>query len=239
MIKISQCPCDHCFRTVFILFCSTLLSPTSSNSDTLRRDLRWTYSGWDMSAYVIGHRATDLSWYFLYKTTGMMNAGCRCHRMTQRKPRCCSSGSSTCSCKTSAPSPATSTSPWTSTTMIAVRYTTCNVWASVKNLVFDLHGDHIWACSCFKVTPAEYQPPGFKEGECDRLWFEGVPVHFKVGEVQTAFHTLRVRITAEKGRMEQLTGNHLKETEQDSEREMMNVGTYRGAVCRCHFLKMF
>ncbi|XP_028282987.1 zebrafish testis-expressed 38 isoform X2 [Parambassis ranga] len=67
-----------------------------------------------------------------------------------------------------------------------------------------------------------YYDNSFKEGECDRLWFEGIPVHFKVGEVQTAFHTLRLRITAEQGRMEQLRGNHLRETEQDSQREMMN-----------------
>ncbi|XP_034469390.1 zebrafish testis-expressed 38 isoform X2 [Hippoglossus hippoglossus] len=63
------------------------------------------------------------------------------------------------------------------------------------------------------ITPAEYQPPGFKEGECDSLWFEGMAVHFKVGEVQTAFHSLRVRVSAEQGRMEILQeGNQLRET---------------------------
>nr|XP_020506851.1 HORMA domain-containing protein 1-like [Labrus bergylta] len=62
------------------------------------------------------------------------------------------------------------------------------------------------------ITPADYQPPGFKEGECDSLWFEGMAMHFKVGEVQTAFHTLRVRVSAEKGRLEKLQeGNHLRE----------------------------
>lgn len=66
-----------------------------------------------------------------------------------------------------------------------------------------------------KVTPADYQPPGFKEGECDSLWFEGLAVHFKVGEVQTAFHTLRVRVSAEQGRLRKLQeGKHLKETKQ-------------------------
>lgn len=65
------------------------------------------------------------------------------------------------------------------------------------------------------VTPADYQPPGFKEGECDSLWFEGMAVHFKVGEVQTAFHTLKVRVSAEQGRMKKLQeGNHLRETKQ-------------------------
>ncbi|XP_056277754.1 zebrafish testis-expressed 38 [Pseudoliparis swirei] len=68
------------------------------------------------------------------------------------------------------------------------------------------------------VTPADYQPPGFKEGECDSLWFEGMAVHFKVGEVQTAFHTLRVRVSAEQSRMEKLQeGTHTRETKQVSQ----------------------
>ncbi|KAM3604480.1 uncharacterized protein V6R79_011658 [Siganus canaliculatus] len=69
------------------------------------------------------------------------------------------------------------------------------------------------------VTPADYEPPGFKEGECDSLWFEGVAVHFKVGEVQTAAHTLRVRVSAEQGRLEKLQkGNHLRDSEDGSQR---------------------
>ncbi|TDH06026.1 hypothetical protein EPR50_G00128870 [Perca flavescens] len=69
------------------------------------------------------------------------------------------------------------------------------------------------------VTPADYQPPGFKEGECDNLWFEGMAVHFKVGEVQTAFHTLRVRVSAEQGWLEKLQkGNQLTEAKQVSQR---------------------
>ncbi|XP_034411166.1 zebrafish testis-expressed 38 [Cyclopterus lumpus] len=68
------------------------------------------------------------------------------------------------------------------------------------------------------ITPADYQPPGFKEGECDSLWFEGMAVHFKVGEVQTAFHTLRVRVSAEQSRLEKLQeGNHMRETKQVSQ----------------------
>ncbi|KAF1383482.1 hypothetical protein PFLUV_G00132350 [Perca fluviatilis] len=69
------------------------------------------------------------------------------------------------------------------------------------------------------VTPADYQPPGFKEGECDNLWFEGMAVHFKVGEVQTAFHTLRVRVSAEQGWLEKLQkGNQLTGAKQVSQR---------------------
>lgn len=86
-----------------------------------------------------------------------------------------------------------------------------------------------------KVTPADYQPPGFKEGECDSLWFEGMAVHFKVGEVQTAFHSLRVCVSAEQGRLEKLQeGSHFRETKQvPPEREMMMVGLqydFLGAV---------
>ncbi|XP_071372861.1 zebrafish testis-expressed 38 [Centroberyx affinis] len=67
------------------------------------------------------------------------------------------------------------------------------------------------------ITPADYEPPGFKEGKCDSLWFEGMAVHFGVGEVQTAFHTLKVRVAAEQGRLEKLQkGNHLRETKQGS-----------------------
>ncbi|KAF7660738.1 hypothetical protein LDENG_00276650 [Lucifuga dentata] len=47
------------------------------------------------------------------------------------------------------------------------------------------------------ITPTDYEPPGFKEGECDSLWFEGTAVHFRVGEVKTAFHNLRVGVSTE------------------------------------------
>uniref|UniRef100_A0A8C9X2L6 Zebrafish testis-expressed 38 n=1 Tax=Sander lucioperca TaxID=283035 RepID=A0A8C9X2L6_SANLU len=93
------------------------------------------------------------------------------------------------------------------------------------------------------VTPADYQPPGFKEGECDSLWFEGMAVHFKVGEVQTAFHTLRVRVSAEQGWLEKLQkGNQLTEAKQVSqrncpEREAIKVGPDRGLFkCRISVL---
>lgn len=55
-------------------------------------------------------------------------------------------------------------------------------------------------------------------------------MHFKVGEVQTAFHSLRVRVSAEQGRLEKLQeGNHLREIKQASqrnppERETIKVG---------------
>ena len=165
---------------------------------------------------------------------------CRSQWRTPREPLCCSSESSSCSCRTWTPSPTTSTSPWSSTTMMTVRH----VHASAKlnenqqeSCTFlGLHRTVISTCSPFKVTPADYQPPGFREGESDSLWFEGVAVHFKVGEVQTAFHTLRVRVSAEQSRLEKLQeGNHLRETKQVSqkcspEREMIKVGPERGIV---------
>uniref|UniRef100_A0A3B4H224 HORMA domain-containing protein 1-like n=1 Tax=Pundamilia nyererei TaxID=303518 RepID=A0A3B4H224_9CICH len=65
----------------------------------------------------------------------------------------------------------------------------------------------------YDETPADYQPPGFKEGECDSLWFEGVAVNFRVGEVETPFHTLKIAVSAEQDRVEKLQkGNHLGET---------------------------
>ncbi|XP_072220412.1 zebrafish testis-expressed 38 [Leuresthes tenuis] len=73
------------------------------------------------------------------------------------------------------------------------------------------------------VTPADYQPPGFKEGVYNRLWFEGMPVHFKVGEVHTAYHSLRVKVSVEQGQVEKLQkGNYVRESKQVSpEREML------------------
>ncbi|XP_068109351.1 HORMA domain-containing protein 1 isoform X2 [Hyperolius riggenbachi] len=53
-----------------------------------------------------------------------------------------------------------------------------------------------------EVTPMDYQPPGFKEGSCDAMMFEGEPTYLNVGQVATPFHTLKVRVTTEKERME-------------------------------------
>ncbi|XP_041848523.1 zebrafish testis-expressed 38 isoform X2 [Melanotaenia boesemani] len=74
-----------------------------------------------------------------------------------------------------------------------------------------------------EITPWDYQPPGFKEGVCDHLWFEGMPVHFKVGEVRTAFHSLKVKVSMEQSHVDKLQkGIYLRETEQvPTERGMM------------------
>lgn len=46
-----------------------------------------------------------------------------------------------------------------------------------------------------EVTPADYQPPGFKDGDCGEI-FDGEPMYLNVGEVPTPFHT--VKVTPEK-----------------------------------------
>lgn len=73
----------------------------------------------------------------------------------------------------------------------------------------------------FTVTPQDYEPPGFKEGVCDSLWFEGMAVHFRVGDLHTPFHVLKVGVAAEQGRVSKLQeGNHLRESVQGSPQEV-------------------
>ncbi|NXE57337.1 HORM1 protein, partial [Casuarius casuarius] len=62
-----------------------------------------------------------------------------------------------------------------------------------------------------EVTPPDYQPPGFKEGECEGMIFEGEPMHLNVGEVPTPFHMLKVKVTTEKQRMENADKSILKQ----------------------------
>ncbi|MED6275392.1 hypothetical protein CHARACLAT_026165 [Characodon lateralis] len=71
--------------------------------------------------------------------------------------------------------------------------------------------------SVYSFTPADYQPPGFQEGVYDRLWFQGMPVHFKVGQVQTIYHSLRLRVSVEQGQVKKLQEeNYVKEHRQVS-----------------------
>ncbi|NXJ85005.1 HORM1 protein, partial [Trogon melanurus] len=62
-----------------------------------------------------------------------------------------------------------------------------------------------------EVTPPDYQPPGFKEGECEGMIFEGEPMYLNVGEVPTPFHMLKVKVTTEKQRMESVDKSILKQ----------------------------
>lgn len=52
--------------------------------------------------------------------TGTKTWKCKWRWKTPSKPRCCSSGSSSCSCRTWMPFPTKSTSPWSSTTTMTV-----------------------------------------------------------------------------------------------------------------------
>ncbi|XP_078074788.1 zebrafish testis-expressed 38 isoform X2 [Mustelus asterias] len=76
-----------------------------------------------------------------------------------------------------------------------------------------------------EVTPPEYQPPGFKQGECDAVWFEGTPVHFKVGDVPTPFHMMKVRVTTEKETMEQLEKENMINEETETSLQGLEVVT--------------
>uniref|UniRef100_A0A8D2NMA0 HORMA domain-containing protein 1 n=2 Tax=Zosterops TaxID=36298 RepID=A0A8D2NMA0_ZOSLA len=64
-----------------------------------------------------------------------------------------------------------------------------------------------------EVTPPDYQPPGFKEAKDGGLMFNEEPMYLNVGEVPTPFHMLKLKITTEKQRMENLDKNILKQGE--------------------------
>ncbi|XP_033367516.1 HORMA domain-containing protein 1 isoform X2 [Parus major] len=62
-----------------------------------------------------------------------------------------------------------------------------------------------------EVTPPDYQPPGFKEARDEGLMFNMEPLYLNVGEVPTPFHMLKLKITTEKQRMENVDKNTLKQ----------------------------
>nr|XP_015192178.1 PREDICTED: HORMA domain-containing protein 1 isoform X2 [Lepisosteus oculatus] len=71
-----------------------------------------------------------------------------------------------------------------------------------------------------EVTPQDYQPPGFKEGVSTSMLFEGTPVHLTVGEVVTPFHALKLKVTTEKDRLEQVG---LEEGATEKERQVLEL----------------
>ncbi|KFP69693.1 HORMA domain-containing protein 1, partial [Acanthisitta chloris] len=75
-----------------------------------------------------------------------------------------------------------------------------------------------------EVTPPDYQPPGFKEAQYEGMMFEGEPVYLNVGEVPTPFHTLKVKITTEKQRMENTDQNILKQRDTAEPLQVPEVG---------------
>ncbi|KAM9264504.1 HORMA domain-containing protein 1 [Morus bassanus] len=74
-----------------------------------------------------------------------------------------------------------------------------------------------------EVTPPDYQPPGFKEGECEGMVFEGEPLYLNVGEVPTPFHMLKVKVTTEKERMENVDKSILKHGETNVPLQVLRV----------------
>ncbi|XP_066062765.1 HORMA domain-containing protein 1 isoform X3 [Chamaea fasciata] len=64
-----------------------------------------------------------------------------------------------------------------------------------------------------EVTPPDYQPPGFREAKDGGLMFNEEPMYLNVGEVPTPFHMLKLKITTEKQRMENVDKNILKQGE--------------------------
>lgn len=70
-----------------------------------------------------------------------------------------------------------------------------------------------------EVTPPNYQPPGFKDGDCEGVIFDGNPTYLNVGEVPTPFHTLRLKVTTEKERMENIDSTILKPKESKTQFE--------------------
>ncbi|KAM8930105.1 HORMA domain-containing protein 1-like [Pelodytes ibericus] len=69
------------------------------------------------------------------------------------------------------------------------------------------------------VTPPQYQPPGFKEGETCTVLFEGNPVQVKLADVATPFHVLKVRVTTEQGRMESMDRQAMLEEQEEPQME--------------------
>uniref|UniRef100_A0A4W5QKW7 HORMA domain containing 1 n=1 Tax=Hucho hucho TaxID=62062 RepID=A0A4W5QKW7_9TELE len=75
------------------------------------------------------------------------------------------------------------------------------------------------------VTPQDYQPPGFMEGDSDSMQFEKEPVNLTMGEVVTPFHTLKVGVTTERERLEQEGGTVTKISSQQVRPEAdINLG---------------
>ncbi|KAL8614655.1 hypothetical protein ACOMHN_037708 [Nucella lapillus] len=48
------------------------------------------------------------------------------------------------------------------------------------------------------LTPAHYEPPGFKSSNYDSFQFEDEPVNIKLGDVATPFHNVKMRIKTDK-----------------------------------------
>lgn len=81
-----------------------------------------------------------------------------------------------------------------------------NVMMTMKILYYD------------EVTPADYEPPGFKPSTCDSFRFQDEPVNIKLGDVSTPFHSVKMRIKTDKQQFDY----------QDDEADESSV---RGTIC--------
>ncbi|XP_051901860.1 HORMA domain-containing protein 1 isoform X2 [Pristis pectinata] len=75
-----------------------------------------------------------------------------------------------------------------------------------------------------EVTPPDYQPPGFKEGNSESMMFEGEPVFLSVGEVATPFHVLKLKVTTESERMEPMDKDPPQESRRSPPARGVDVG---------------
>ncbi|NWS27307.1 HORM1 protein, partial [Polioptila caerulea] len=80
-----------------------------------------------------------------------------------------------------------------------------------------------------EVTPPDYQPPGFKEAEDRGLMFNEEPMYLNVGEVPTPFHMLKLKITTEKQRMENVDKSILKQGETAEPLQVCGVSRHHPA----------
>nr|XP_040020993.1 HORMA domain-containing protein 1 isoform X5 [Gasterosteus aculeatus aculeatus] len=75
------------------------------------------------------------------------------------------------------------------------------------------------------VTPQDYQPPGFKEADSDTLEFGKEMVELTMGQVATPFHSLKVDMSTERHRLEQVEASVRVTEEWLLKREEMGIQT--------------
>lgn len=69
-----------------------------------------------------------------------------------------------------------------------------------------------------EVTPEDYNPPGFKDYNCDSFFFKDEPINIKVGDVATQFHSLKLRIkTQNHDLQEQRENEEVEENHEETE----------------------
>uniref|UniRef100_A0A3B4C5A4 HORMA domain-containing protein n=1 Tax=Pygocentrus nattereri TaxID=42514 RepID=A0A3B4C5A4_PYGNA len=83
-----------------------------------------------------------------------------------------------------------------------------------------------------EVTPQDYHPPGFKEGDSGTLMFEKEPVNLTMGEVVTPFHTLKVDVTTERERLEQVLFEVDSLVKKTAALQVATMKTRSGRVCK-------